>query len=971
MPVYLRLTGKRRGAALVAAMMVTAMLLAVVIAIHYFQGTARRTYMYEEASLRYREGYKFALRQQILGEAPPSGLLVTASPANTTPANATQIPAQAAKNIFDRSSLPDLRALSDGPAHSYFKYTPSTPDFGLRVFGSNSFTTVINQMPGYAVYAPNGSVKITNIEGWANPTFGDERPSAQAYSGVKALVGAKTDITVANATYAEGHVQSGVAKFSLGEGVGFKAPRLPLRDYSGGLFTQIKDVRDQLKGIATNSGDKTLSLVSNSTGPEAIINLFFGGGSGLEQFLSLRNANHFWFPMIPSFSPSPPYLYQFAFHLPYPPDNANYSSGEGVAAQLDAIGKQLAEAGKELEEAKKALDKAQADFAENGSATNLAKLNEAQTKHAQAEAKVNDLTQQMNAVSGPQTAQINAQMGSGMRGVPPTRAQDPSDSNGITGWNYSKAGTLLGSLVSFLFSFDAEKLADTVANPDVKLVHFGGKDREFHFNLDEANMTLDATVTVPRGRTLRLQSSGTLTIAGDLWLQRGSTFVADCNKLAIVPGRGSDPSKFFSPSGRIYLEEGANLICSGDIECIGSSQWGSVVVGGVAGKIHPITAGIFGRNVRLNGGLYAGTALDDLVEGLGIDVPALKSVSDHLLRPLIANVGPNAAKAAGPFWARNPYFAKYATTFQIICPPIPPFGIPGPPIPTPIPLPVKNVLVPVARGLSYVYAVTLNMSLGENFYTHCDWWIFGEGVVPMVPQIDPAKVPSAIAAFGNGALDALDPENIIKEFVEAAVKDMVAYVVQEVVQAVVKEVALKVIPYAGLVGMATDLITDAVSNLTNREGKRKSAGDSLTSALTAAVAGAGKSTLDSLASKFSLTNLDEFLREYNGVLVYAEDTLTVSGRNATGMFVARNQLTMTAQNCVGTLMSLEGNVDCQNLLYYPYFNRASFYVPKATPNGWFERALMFQYDQAFSSNTAVDVGPPAIPPRISAQGWQQ
>ena len=70
-------------------------------------------------------------------------------------------------------------------------------------------------------------------------------------------------------------------------------------------------------------------------------------------------------------------------------------------------------------------------------------------------------------------------------------------------------------------------------------------------------------------------------------------------------------------------------------------------------------------------------------------------------------------------------------------------------------------------------------------------------------------------------------------------------------------------------------------------------------------------------------------------------------------------------------MSLEGNVDCQNLLYYPYFNRASFYVPKATPNGWFERALMFQYDQAFSSNTAVDVGPPAIPPRISAQGWQQ
>ena len=970
MPVYFRLTGKRRGAALVAAMMVIAMLLAVVIAIHYFQGTARRTYMFEEASLRYREGYRFALRQQILGIAPPSGLLVTASPTNTTSANATQIPVQAAKNIFDRGSLPDLRALSDGPAHSYFKYTPTTPDLGLRVFGSNTFTMVLTQMPGYAAYAPNGNIKITNIEGWANPTFEDTRATAEAYSGVKTLLGARTDITVANATYVEGHVREGDAKFSLGEGVGFKAPQLPMREYAGELFTQFKDARDQLKSNA-GSGDKTNSLVSPSTGPGAIIDLFFGGGTGLEQFLSLRNANHFWFPMIPSFSPSPPYLYQFAFHLPYPPDNANYSSGEGVAEQLDKIGQDLAKAGKELEEAKKALDKAKDDFQNDGNASNLQKLNEAQAAYNGAEAKVNDLTQQMNAVSGPQTAQINAQMGAGMRGVPPTRAQDPEDSKGITGWNYSKAGTLLGSLVSFLFSFDPKNLADMVANTDVKLVHFGGKDREFKFNLDESHMVVDATTTVPRGRTLRLQSAGTITIAGDLWLQRGSTFVADCNKLEIVPGRGSNPSKFFSPSGRIYMEQGATLICSGDIECIGSSQWGSVVVGGIAGKINPITAGIFGRNVRLSGGVYAGTALDDLVEGLGLDVPALKDVNDHLLRPLIANIGPNAAKAAGPFWARKPYFAKYATTFQIICPPIPPFGVPGPPIPTPIPLPTKNVLVPVAQGLAYVYSVTLNMSLGENFYTHCDWWIFGEGVVPMVPQLDPKKVPEAIASFGSSTLDALNPETIIKDFIEAAVKDMISYVVAEVVQAVVKEVALKVIPYAGLVSMATDLIADTVSNLTNREGKRKSAGDSLTSALTASLASAGQNTLDSLASKFNLSNLDQFLREYNGVLVFAEDTLSVGGRNATGMFVARNQLNMTAQTCVGTLLSLDGNIDCQNLLYYPYFNRASFYVPKATASGWLERALQFQYDSAFASGNAVDAGPPAVPARITAQGWNQ
>ena len=961
----------RRGSALIGALCVIAALMAVVMALSYYQGVARQTYMAEEASLRFREGSRFIQRQQILGIAPPGDLIVSASPANVTPANVVQIPDQVAKNIFQRDpGLPDLRALEHGPRHDQLKLTPQTPDVGLRVFGSNTFTTILTNVPGYAAFAPKGSVNITHLEGWANPTFQDTRPSLDSFSGVPAVVAALKDATVGNVTYGEAHVIQGEAKMLLGNGLTAKNPQFPLRAYTDSLVQAVQNARDQLRANANSSGDKTLQLVSTSTGPEAIIDLFFGGGTGLEQFLSLRNANHFWLPMIPSFSPSPPYLYQFAFSLPYPPDNANYTSAEGVAEQLDNIGKQLAQAGKELEEAKKALDQAQQAHAQNPSIDTLANLQNAQQAHDQANAKVQDLTQQMQAISGPQTAAVQAQMNAGMKGVPPTRAQDPSGNDGVTGWNYSKAGDLLLNLVSFLFTFDAKALADNISNDDVKLVHFGAPDRDFQFVLSEGNMTLDATMTVPRGRTLRLSSAGTITVSGDLWLQRGSTFVADCTSLKVVPGRGSDIGKYFSPSGRIFLEEGATLICSGDLECIGSSQWGSLIVCGVPGQIHPITAAVFAQKVRLDGGVFAGSALDDLMQVLGKDQPALKDVMDKLIRPLMSNVAPNAAKALGPFWPRKPYFAKYATTFQIICPPTPLFGAPGPPIPTPIPLPSKNVLVPIAQGLAYVYSVTLNMSLGENFYTHSDWWIFGQGVVPIVPQVDPAQVLGAIANFGPAALDALDPKAILTSFVESAVKDMVAYVVEKVIQEVVTKVAMQVIPYGGIVSLATDLLSGAVDDLLGREGKRTSAGDSLTSALTNAVANAGKTTLDQLATKFNMQLQDQFLREYNGVLVYSGDTLSVGGRNASGLFIAENQLSMTAQHCVGTLLSRNGDIHCNSLLFYPYFNRASLYLPKSTPNGWFERALEFDYDQAFASGQAIDVEPtPAIPAQVSAQGW--
>lgn len=952
------------------------MLMAVVLAISHFQAVARQTHMTEEASLRFREGARFAIHQQLNGVAPPPGLLVTATSANVTAPGNPVLKPEMAKGIFDRKAgLPDLRSLESSPANNVLKLTPTSSDVALRVFGSNTYTAVITNVPGYAAYAPAGSVNITNMESWANPTFKDPRKTLEAYSGVMAIVAAKNDATIANVTYGEAHVISGNAKIDHGNGITYKKKNLPLPAYEAQIIDEIKKARDRMIEVGA-SGDKTKQVYSGGLTPGSIVSLFFGGEAGLEQFLSLGNANHFFLPMVPFFSPAPPYLYCLAFHMPFPADTASYASNSDAAAELQNLAEPMKKATEKRDAADAAKKAAQQAYNQDPSADNLAALNAASTALNAAQSELDDLFSKAQALAGPIKASMDTQIASSQpRGVPLTRSQDPEGNDGVTGWSYSSAVEAFAKAVGMvvLLDFDFEKLAQATGNPDVKLIHFGSKDREFKFDLSATNMGIDATVTVPRGRVLKL-SSPNITIAGDLWLQRGSTFYADCDNLTISAGRGSDSSKFFSPSGRIFMEEGSSLVCRGTVNCVGSSQWGSVIVGGVPGKIHPITTSIMAKQVNLGNGVFAGCAIDDLVEGLGdmLDSNTLKDLNNQLMRPLLANVAPNAAKAFGPFFARRPYFAKYATTFQIIFPPTPFFGAPSPiPIPTPIPLPIKNCHVGIARALGYVYSVSLNLGLGENFYTHCDWWIFGEGVVPMVPQADPTKLAEKFTNFGTTALDALDPATIVGNFIESAVKDMVGYVVGEVIKQVVAKIALAVTPYLGLTDIASTLLDEVASNLTNRFASKDTAGDALTGSLTSAIASAGKNSLDNLASAFSLSLQDQFLREYNGVLVYAEDNIQVGGKNATGMFVAGKDIRITASQCTGTLLSQTGNVQCDRLLFYPYFNQASIYVPKSGPDGWLNRGKEFLYDKDYASNEAKDVGPPKIPAIISAQGWAQ
>lgn len=961
----------RRGSVLAGAMAVIFMLMVIAMSMHYYQSMTRQSAMAAEGDLRFREGRRYVLAQQLgTGITPPSGLVITGNVTNDTPGDAAVLADLYAKNIFDRENgLPDLRALGSAPLHAILRLKPFTTDFALMVFGKRTYIDVLSMVPGWAAYAPKGNVTIGDLRGWSNPTYGDPRKSTEAYSGVPAKVYGRKDVNVDFATYGELYTVDGTAKIKNGPGVAYKTKEPVLREYADAFFTQATAARDALVSAAA-SGDKTASLVSESVGPSSILDLFFGGSSGLEQFLSLRNANHFWMPMIPGFSPYPPYVYEFYFSVPFPPDNASYdvNMAETVSQEIADLQKLLPPAQEAEKKAGEALKKAQNDYNANQTDANLDALKAAQIDYNKKLADLNNIQAQIDSKTAQLNTMVQNGMGSGMQSVPPTRAQDPDGTEGITGWNYSVAGKLLGSLIGFL-AFDAKKIADSVSNDDVKLVHFGGKDRLFGFVLDEGHMVLDGTVTVPRGRSLSLRSAGTITVRGDLWLQRGSTLYADCPRLTLeTPPGNVGSSSFWTPCGRVFLEEGASLVCTGDVDVPGSLKWGSVVVGGIPGKIHPITTAIIGRNVKLTNGVFSGSALDDLLAEAGKLVPSLASVNNKLLRPLLTEIAPNAAKVLGPFWARKPYFAKYASTFQVIFPPTPFFGVPGPPIPTPIPLPRKNMMVPIARALAYVYSVSLNMSVGENFLTHCDWWIFGEGVVPMVPQIDVKGVVTSIIDLPSTAANSISPETVVKNLVDSVVKTMVTYVVTEVIKKIVAKVALAVIPYGGLAGIVTDLLSSVTDSLAQKEGAVSTSGKDLVGNLTDSVKNAGKSTLDKLQSLLNVDDPDVFMREYNGVMVYG-DSITVGGASACGLFLAENNIAITSVRCVGTLLSHSGSITCASLMFYPYFNRASLYLPKATSENWIDRAAELKYDSDFSSSAAIDVGPPQVPKKLTAEGW--
>jgi hypothetical protein len=524
----------------------------------------------------------------------------------------------------------------------------------------------------------------------------------------------------------------------------------------------------------------------------------------------------------------------------------------------------------------------------------------------------------------------------------------------------------------------------------VRLINFGAPDAPtdelFHFkassnSINAKGFTSEATWTVPSGRCLRLQ--GEIEIDGDVWLQRGSTLCVDGNLTVKPPSKKpSDNGQFWNgnvrswrdidnplnPNGRIYLEAGSQLLVSGNLDVEGGSfEFGSVTVTAPVGVQSPITSSILCQgNVTLKYGVTPGMGIDDL---LAYAVTASKGNGDlktaaKVVHTLVTDVAPNLAKILGPFHIRKPYFASMSPTLSLylIIP------APGPPYP--------NLMVKIFRALAAVYGIGLDAGLGENLYTQSDWWLFGDGCVPVVPRIELDALGEALMQIRPPVPQVSDAVAFFETQLQGFMDKIATIVIKQVISNCLTQIIAAIADIENLSKWASNAAQVAMDTLHSIV----SGGQSLFQQL-----------LDQLQQMFQLPTADQvkqlvmepvkqmainivnqieaafetsMLRDCPGILCYAGGTLTIGSKDvkppvACGMFVAQGDVTINTEKTVGCVISKKGSIVANQLLFNPFFTHASLYVPSGKPDWslWPAAVVQFQYGiLADSKFPALEIG---------------
>lgn len=944
------------------AMAFMLVLVTIVIAMHTSQARATRTVTQAEAELQFRQSAEFAAAKLLLGSgSPPDTLRVEAKDELISD---QQMPKLYATKLW--SGLPDWDPKEDqeyAPGHQTYKLTPTTHDEALKVFAGRFQWLVAHNEGGYAVYAPNGNVALRQGIGWANPDFLDQRPVGEAYSGVPFLVAAKGSITAEAFPYGsayslDGPLDLGNAASDLG--VAFQGA-FPLRAYETELRKTLQDARTSLEGAAS-SGNKTSEISGGVlAGAGSVIDMVVNGNPGALN-ISLQQAMSFPFPMIPGFSNTVPgVFFEFWFHMPYAPDfyrpeSEDDGSGQKNAEKVHKLDQEI----KQLESQIAQLNAQIAATSDDDERDDL--IDERNDKQD----KLNDKRDEMESIqtqlqSDASLAQLEIANSSSQPASPKTRNDDATiPKTGIKGWAYGPLMSNMLNLLTSVLTGDLEGIGESF-KADVRLVHFGGKDNDcnpgFRF---QDGFSCEATFTVPRGRSFRYD--GKMSVSGDLWLQKGSVMHVTGDLEVSNPSPGS--SSALKPSGKLVMEEGATLIVGGDLRCEGDPRFGSLWVCSPPTQVAPVTSAIFVQgSATLPYGSYSAATLDDAARA----VSGSAALGDAL-ETFFTDVAPNLAKVEGPFHERKPYFASYAATFQLTIVPTP-FG--PVPIPTPIPLPKKNILVPMFRALSMTYAGTLNMNLGENLYTHADWWGYGEGVVPAMIKLNPLGPMNAIKGLSLTGLDlSFDWQDTLTELTTSVMKEAAAFAITQVGKKLVTAVMTSALPGGSVISNLIDEVFDVVD-------VRESSFVEFRQKIVDAALGPIVSKLEDVKNKVEdeIHNglAESYLREVSGPLLYA-DSISVGDPNdpprlMAGMLVAENALTVHTESFVGSLTSFQGNITAPRVYFTPLFTRASLYRPKATANSALGRTTEFEYGKRFHSDQAIDVGTGVV--QITTEGWNR
>ncbi|MEW6279361.1 MAG: hypothetical protein AB1758_12100 [Candidatus Eremiobacterota bacterium] len=951
---------KRRssGNILMTVLAVMFVLCTLAFALHWQQSRARAAFLREEAALEARQAaeYEVADEQTTAALAPPD-LDVSVTPSQYP---ASPYDPKFGSKLFD--SMPDLskadpvswdntRQAVPGPRWTSLK--PGSLNPGLAL-GRRRFLAISSDTLPYGALAPQGQVKLDTAAGYANPTFPETvgKDATTMYSAAPVRIGARDNVTVANVRYGEVYSLNGPFDVDQGSAVA-RQGFLPWTHRGGKDYHNVlvdEQVSAAYSQLSSRGQNKSANIKGELPSIGDVFGMLFGDDSFESVFggaLSLRQSLEFPFPMIPGGNELG-IVTNIWLHMPYPPDG---SIDQGSADQLNAYNDQLTAITNQIQEKQQQLDAVNAQLAETPPGDERDAL---LLQKATLEAQIADLVDDAQQIGQQSGDYVNSHLGASDDNGPDTRAQEAGmGDDGQFGWAYgpvfSKILDILGHLVSGQF----DELAEDFVNR-CRVVHFGPEDNPTGFVITDSSFTCPATFNVPSGRGFRFD--GDMTIHGDLWVQKGATFMVSGN-LTLTNPQGAPSDDLLVPQGRLCLEEGATVLVGGDLRCAGAPRAGSVLVAGPVNGTHGATCGILVQgNVDLPYGVFPAMTLDSLA-GL---VPQLAD-ANHILTTIASNL----AKAAGPFHRRKPYFARYATTFQIVKWPFPPAIIPmAIPLPTP-----KNVLNPVFSSMATIYQVQLNLVLGENFVTFTDWWFFGKGVVPMIPKVDPAALAGLDGlTLPTGLPDEDTVVNFLKDFAVKAGTEMITQLLSTVITNLIQ--SQMGFPMSLVGDFAGDAVNELTKWITEATGADNLAGTPSLMDLS--------NLADQIRDRLNGGDVKPMLPECPGLLLYSGRDLTVNSAAevsplAIGFLVARGTLLCNTEYLVGAAVSQTANVTAKNLLYVPEFTRVSLYLPRASASvldtgiGWLDWALEPAYGRDFNSNQSVEVGPAV--PHLTVEGW--
>ena len=967
---------KRRGNALVMVLSMMFVLLMLVTGLHWRESSARSSRLHEEANLEARVAAEYQVAKQLY----PSFAFNPASQtvkASLTDSLAIQFPKGLAQPLFEDKGLANLlepqklakSTLLARPGKTWSLIAPSSSDPAMKPDKVKMLSVIADDF-AYVACAPAGNITAQRVQPWTNELFKLGYTTETAMNGAPAKMFAKGNIAVGNLTQGELYLTEGAPSVDKGRFIAYPGPPPDLaipQAYPNIIQGQIQEAMDKLTN-APGCQDKTELANGALLSLDFVKQLFTEPAKGLASALSMRQAMQFPFFFIPGGRIQGVFV-TIWLHMPFPPDGAG-AQGQLETLQKDQDARSATKRG-EYETAKEDTKTKQAEYdAEtdaDSKADKLKKLNDAKKK----EESVGEELQKLSESFGDELKEVLDKVPDAETNGPASRTDDEkiTGDNGVPYMSYKKFYTVLGEFLVdvVLAAFEAigGKQPDTskfmnILRKEVRLVHFGRKDSSTEFTISDTEVAFQATYNVPPGRANRLRTN--VKISGDLWLMRGSTLIVDGNLDVINPNVGSvDPRK---PRGRVFLEEGAKLVVKGNFNCGGSEALGSVLVGAPIHAIHPTTSAIMVTgNINIPHGVWPAYSIGDMnLEA----VPDLKT-----FREAVSTVVPNLAKLAGPFHRRKPFFSQYATMFVIACI-ITPIG----PIPIPVPLPAAtntNINNKLFKVMALIYTTQMNLAWGENFITHTDWWLIGEGMVPMFPKINPTVYLERIKNFNLNNIKFPSPDDaadLIKTQGPELVKNMAPKLITQVaVEIVLKQLSFGLADFVESTG-AFKILEDVIAQAM---GVDETAGKSLFE-----ITGLS-SFLTEAQSKISDNAALMMLQEVPGCLIYAGGRIGIAegGVRApvtVGMLVAQGDIVSNATYTVGAVMSLKGNITANALLFDANTTRCSMFLPGARSEGlkeldWFGWVLEYRYGRLMNVAEPVDVGPTYHYPSI--QGWHE